>query len=268
MPRWDVRPLLLVFLTMTWCCGDSLPEKFEVARGFYVICHDKRRRPGETFAGFQQAVGRLPMVVLRALAGGIRGRIEQLLVQRWRIGGFIPLGCDGSQLECPRSVQWEQRLGQGGKQDSAPTLWVTAIVHLLTGVPWTWRFGRGSKPGERRHLIDMLPHLPREALVVADAGYYGYDLILQLLGAGVSFLIRMSSTLTLYTEKKTPLGKFCDGLVYDWPDRAQKRGLPPVQARLLCVRDKKRKVDVWLLTDVVSSRQLSLLDASRFYRWR
>jgi hypothetical protein len=35
MPRWDVAPLLFVLLTMTWCCGDSLPEKFEAARGFY-----------------------------------------------------------------------------------------------------------------------------------------------------------------------------------------------------------------------------------------
>jgi hypothetical protein len=129
----------LVFLTMTWCCGDSLPEKFEVARGFYVTCHDKRRRPGETFQGFQQAVGRLPMGVLRALAGGIRCRIERLLDDRWWVGGFIPFGGDGSRLECPRTVELEQRLGQGGKKDSAPTVWVTAIVHLLTGVPWSWR---------------------------------------------------------------------------------------------------------------------------------
>jgi hypothetical protein len=268
MPRWDVRPLLLVFLTMTWCCGDSLPEKFEAARGFYVVCHDKRRRPGETFQGFQQAIGKLAMGVLRALARGIRGRIEQLLADRWWIGEFIPFGCDGSRLECPRTVELERRLGQGGKQDSAPTVWVTAIVHLLTGVPWTWRFGRGSKPGERRHLVEMLKDLPQKALIVADAGYYGYDLMLDLMTAGVSFLIRMSSTVTLYTEKMTPLSDFREGLVYYWPDRAQKKRLPPVQARLLCVRDKKRKVDVWLLTDVVSSQQLSLSDANRFYRWR
>jgi len=253
---------------MTWCCGDSLPEKFEAARGFYVVCHDKRRRPGETFQGFQQAVGKLPMAVLRVLARGIRGRIEQLLGDRWWIGGWIPFGCDGSRLECPRTVELEQRLGQGGKKDSAPTVWVTAIVHLLTGVPWTWRFGRGSKPSERNHLVQMLEDLPGQALVVADAGYYGYDLMLELIAAGVSFLIRMSSTVTLYTEKQRRLADFREGLVYYWPDRAQKQGLQPVQARLLCVRDEKRKVDVWLLTDLVSSRQLSLSDANRFYRWR
>jgi hypothetical protein len=268
MPRWDVHPLLLVLLTMTWCCGDSLPEKFEAARGFYVVWHDKRRRPGETFQGFQQAVGRLPVAVLRALAQGIRGRIEQLLADRWWIGKWIPFGCDGSRLECPRTAELERHLGQGGKADSAPTVWVTAIVHLLTGVPWTWCFGRGSKPSERKHLVQMLKYLPRQALVIADAGYYGYDLMLDLLGARVSFLIRMSSTVTLYTEEQTPLEDFCEGLVYYWPEWAQKKELPPVPARLLCVRDRKRKVDVWLLTDLTSSQQLSLADANRFYRWR
>lgn len=268
MPRWDIAPLLWVLLTMTWCCGESLPEKFEAARGFYVICHDKRRRPGESFAGFQQALGKLPMAVLRALARGIRGRIEHLLADRWSINGWIPLGCDGSRLECPRTVQLEERLGQGGKEGSAPTVWVTAIVHLLTGVPWTWRFGRGSKPSERRHLLEMLKVLPRLALIVADAGYFGYELISELIRAGVFFLIRMSSTVTLYTENETPLTEFHEGLVYYWTNEAQKKGLPPVQVRLLCVRDKKRKVDVWLLTNVLSSQQLSHSDANRSYRWR
>lgn len=32
-PRWDLYPLVHVLLVMTWCCGDSMPEKFEVAQG-------------------------------------------------------------------------------------------------------------------------------------------------------------------------------------------------------------------------------------------
>ena len=81
-PRWDIHPLLMILLTMTWCCGDSLPEKFEAAEGYYVVCRSKRRRPGKTFQGFQQAVSKLPMPVLRTLAGEIRGRIERLFGDR------------------------------------------------------------------------------------------------------------------------------------------------------------------------------------------
>lgn len=268
MPRWDVRPLLLVLLTMTWCCGDSQPEKFETARGFYVICHDKRRRPGETFQGFQQALGKLPMAVLRALAGAVRGRIERLLAGRWVLGDFIPFGCDGSRLECPRTAELERRLGSGGKADSAPTVWVTAIVHLMTGVPWTWRFGKGGKASERNHLVQMLKYLPALALVVTDAGYYGYELLLELIGAEVLFLIRMSSTVKLYSEDEVPITEFREGIVYYWPEAVQKKGGPAVRVRLLCVRDAKRKVDVWLLTNVCSADQLSLADAGQLYRWR
>jgi len=43
----------------------------------------------------------------------------------------------------------------------------------LTGVPWTWRFGRGSKPSERNHLVEMLKDLPWQALVVCAASIYG-----------------------------------------------------------------------------------------------
>lgn len=267
LPRWDVRPLLLVLLTMTWCCGDSLAERFEVARGFYVVCHEKRRRPGTTFQGFLQALDRLPMSVLRTVSAAMRVMIVKACDAHWWLREFIPFGCDGSRLECPRTAELEQRLGSGGKEDSAPTVWVTAIVHLMTGVPWTWRFGRGSKPSERSHLVQMLKDLPRQALVVADAGYYGYELLTELVRAQVSYLIRMSSTVTLYTETQQPLHRFREGMVYYWPDWAQKGGRPPILARLLCVRDKRRKVDVWLLTDVPAER-LSLRDASRYYRWR
>jgi len=66
--RWDLHPLLYILLLTTYCCGDSLPEKFEAAKGFYVVCCPKRKRPGTSFAGFDKAVAKLPMPVLRALA--------------------------------------------------------------------------------------------------------------------------------------------------------------------------------------------------------
>ena len=281
-PRWDVHPLCFVLLMMTWCCGDSLPEKFEVARGFYVRSRSKRRRPGETFQGFQQALERLPMGVLRGLADGVRGRIEAIFGSRLLVDGFIPLGCDGSRLECPRSEELEKRLGttgkktkrkhrgKGSKKSAAPTIWLTALVHLGNGVPWAWRFGKGGKASEREHLSRMLHLLPKSALVVTDAGYYGYKLISDLIRARADFLIRMSTNVTLYTEEHVEMKDFREGVVYYWPKGVQKTGGEPIRARLIRLRgrSKKRKYDVWLLTNVMDSRRLSISMADRFYRWR
>jgi hypothetical protein len=284
-PRWDVHPLCFVLLAMTWCCGDSLPEKFETARGFYVACHPKRRRPGETFQGFQQALERLPMGVLRRMGKGIRGRIEALFGSRLLIDGFIPLGCDGSRLECPRSEELERRLGKSGKRKmkrksnskgngdkkaAAPTVWITAVVHLCNGVPWMWRFGKGGKASEREHLRRMLHLLPKLALVVTDAGYYGYELISDLIRSKADFLIRMSTNVKLYTEEHVEMDDFCEGVVYYWPEAVQRLGGEPIRARLIRLRgrSKKRKYDVWLLTNVMDSKRLSSRMADRFYRWR
>ena len=63
---------------MTWCAGDSLPERFETARAFYVALHQRRRRPGRTFAGFEKALGKLPVPVLRAVATAVRCRLAQV----------------------------------------------------------------------------------------------------------------------------------------------------------------------------------------------
>jgi hypothetical protein len=52
--------------------------------------------------------------------------------------GFIPLGCDGSRLECSRNDELLARMGKAGKEGSSPTMWVTAIVQLTTGIPRAW----------------------------------------------------------------------------------------------------------------------------------
>ena len=160
-PRWDLHPLLYILLLTTYCCGDSLPEKFEAAKGFYVVCCPKRKRPGACFAGFEKALAKLPMPVLRALAAGIRGRIETIFGNRWKVGNFIPFGCDGTRQACPRTEELERRLGTFGKEGSSPMIWNTSIVHLTLGFPFCWRLGKGGKASERGHLISMLLGCPQ-----------------------------------------------------------------------------------------------------------
>jgi hypothetical protein len=270
--RWDFHHLILVTLAMTWSLGESTPEKFEMARGIVTICRPKRRRAGQTAQGFQKALCRLPMRPLVALAAALRGRLVSLLGDDWLHGGFIPLGCDGSRLECCRNDELLARLGKAGKAACSPSLWVTALVHLTTGVPWSWRLGRGNA-SERDHLRQLLPSLPELALVITDAGFDGYDLAVALLESGASFLIRMSSKTHLFVDRPTDRDQFRQGQVSYWPGRAQEAGLPPLRLRLIRVtgrrrsQDPKRAIDVWLLTNVKADR-MSITQAASFYRLR
>jgi hypothetical protein len=267
-PRWDIHPLLYVLLLSTWCVGDSLPERFEVARGFYVVCCPKRKRPGKSFAGFEKALAKLPMPVLRTLGAALRSRIVAVFDRRLFYHGFIPLGCDGTQLECPRSEELERRLGVSGNEGSAPRIWNTSIVHLTLGIPWSWRLGRGSKSSERTHLMQMIPWLPKQTLLVTDAGYVGYHLMWTLLEAKVPVLMRMSSNALFYTAAETRLDRFREGIVYYWPDVIRKQEKSPLRGRLLRIRSRKRKNDVWLFTNVEDRERLPMEVASQFYRWR
>src|SRR5439155_17306042 len=141
-----------------------------------------------------------------------------------------------SRLACPRSQELERRLGLGKKENRKkrkkklarvsppvseeqrpacpegaktrvaappmPQLWVTAVLHLGLGVLWSWRLGTGNA-SEREHLRLLVDTLPRGALLVADAGYVGYQLLARLQAAGLAFLVRLSSRAPLYVPDKS-----------------------------------------------------------------
>ena len=313
--RWELQPLLTVMLVLSWCQGDSLPERFETARACYVALHPKRRQPGKTCRGFALALRRLPMPVLRALLGAVRCRLSGWLSGCWRTGGFVLLGCDGSRLECSRTAALERALGcsakvkkvkkrrkKRAKKDSAaktkeglkanaaggpvttpapatpsaaktdeamslPSLWLTAVVHLASGVPYAWLVGKGDA-SEQRHLQRLAWVLPACALVITDAGYRGFTLLRELRTAKADFLIRLSSATTLYTLEHKSLKKFEAGQVaYYWPVEAQKEEQPPVKVRVIRVRGCQKQ-DVWLLTSVLEESRLSVADAARYYKMR
>ena len=125
------------------------------------------------------------------------------------------------------------------------------------------------------------------ALVVCDAGYQGYPLAASLSDAGAFFLMRVSSQTIFYTEDTTlqaqpisfkartvmeltaeTLGKWTDGLVYYWPEQAQRENKKPIEVRLLCVKGKTSRKDVWLVSNVLGEGRLSLATAGKFYKMR
>jgi Transposase DDE domain len=257
--------LILTLLVMTWCCGDSQAERFETAKGFVAACLIKRRRPGQTVQGFQKALAKLPLPVLRALAAGVRRRLLSML--DLTSDGFTALGCDGSSLDCPRVEELERRLDPPLKAQGAPQVWVTALVHLRTGLLWSWHLGKGYNR-ERSHLRALLGTLPAAALVVADAGYNGYELAQAIIASGAAFLIRATAKDMLYTEQPLSLADFTTGEVLCWPKHLREKNRLPLRVRLIRLRGNKPNQDVWLLTNVLEPERLSTEMASRYYRWR
>jgi hypothetical protein len=251
---------------MTWCAGDSLAERFETAKAFYVASYQRKRRPGKTPEGFLKALAQVPTRALRAVASAVRTRLEQVFAHRWLVDGFVPLGCDGSRLDCPRSPELEQRLRADPTADYPPTVWVTAFVHLSLGLLWSWRLG-GAHASEQYHLVHLLATLPRLALIVTDAGYTGSQLLQALIQADKFFLIRLSCKSPLYTTERVAVKRFREGLASYWPLDMQEKKEPPIAVRVIRIH-RRGQVDVWLMTNVLTSERLSRQTASKFYRWR
>jgi hypothetical protein len=286
--RWTTHPLLFVLLCFTWCSGDSQPERFETARAFFVATHDKRRRPGKTFGGFQKALTALPAFVLRRIAALFRLRLLGRLGPLLYTEGWALFGCDGSRQRCPHTAELEQRLGDpggdGATDHKPPQLWLTVLVHLATGIPWSFQVGKGDA-SERDHLAGLVGTLPACALVVTDAGYQAYHLAGKLVAAGASFLMRVSSQTVFYTPatewqtewdeqhqhqtvQAAQMDEWTDGVVYYWPVQAQRNQEKPIEVRLIRIPGRQRHHDVWLVTDVLEQRRLSVEQASRYYRMR
>lgn len=266
--RWLPARMIFVLLTMTWCNGNSVEERFEIAKAFYIACHPKEKRPGRSYPGFLKAARRMPLAGLRALAAGVRRQLLLCFAGPFApMRGWIPFGCDGSRQECPRAAELEQRLGRLGstkKKDAAPSIWITAFVHLSTGLLWSWRLGKGVAD-ERLHLRRLLDTLPPLALIVCDAGYVGYELFGATLRRKMAFLIRLSSRDSVYVDRECATEAFREGAVYYWPKYVQAKEGRPIPARL--IRLKGKRADVWLLTNL-DRTQLRRKQASRYYRWR
>jgi hypothetical protein len=262
--RWQLVPLVMVAMLMVLLTAQTIQDRFEQAWELWTRMRPGRRRPGRTVRGFRKALGRLPRRVFKAIAPVLRERVAAVLKPMWWVDGWVPFGVDGSRLSLPRSEALELCFGRGGKADSAPQLWLTTLVHLPSGVLWSWRVGR-AKASERRHGEALMPTLPAGSLVVGDAGFVGYALWQALAQADRAFLIRLSSGVHLYADFEVSTD-FEEGLVYLWP-QTRPRG-KPLALRLIRLPGRRRESDVWLATNVLDSTRLSRGTASTLFRMR
>ena len=119
-PRWDLQPLVLVLLAMTWTAGDSESERFEAARGFYVMSYEGRKRPGKTLEGFQKALARLPVRQLWALAQGVRDEIQRRYAERLVIDGSCRWAATARGSSARVRQNWKPAWGKEAKRLRPP----------------------------------------------------------------------------------------------------------------------------------------------------
>ena len=249
---------------MAWSEQAQLTERFQ-AVGALLKQTCRHWDLGSSYEGWVEAQMReaprlVPLIVRRLREHQLRKLGDHRRCGRWEV-----LVVDGSHVVCPRTIENQQAMGDVGKPDGMPQLSLTSILHLGTGLPWDFRVGPGTD-SERSHLRDMLDDLPAGSLLVADAGFVGYDLCRELIDRRQHFLLRVGGNLHLLES----LGYQFEGAgqtVYLWPAKQQNKNQPPLRLRLIVLQDEGKR-PVYLVTSVLDPRELTDEEGGDFFRQR
>lgn len=258
---WTPQRAVTMALLMAWSAEQTLTDRFEA-----VWALVRRLYPhwllGRTYTGWYDALQQHTGVVQPFVAQRLRQQLQAVAGVHWTREGWCAFAGDGSRFECPRTRANEKRLGCAGKKRTAPQLFVTTLYHVGTGLPWAYQIGPGTA-SERRHLESLVGTLPTQSLVVADAGFVGYDLCTRLAAAGHAFLLRAGANVHLLRQLGYEVQE-SRNLVYLWPE--DRRDEPPVVLRLIRLAQRGRHMS--LLTNVLDTKELTAASAALLYEMR
>ncbi len=247
---------------MAWAEGQTLGARWEQACEAGSTLH-RHWKLGSSYGGFIKAWKRAADSVIPEVRQRFQRHMQETAGAHWRCRGWLAFAVDGTRIETPHVEANEEGLGCAGREKSAPQVFLTTLWHMGLGLPWTYRVGPGTN-SERLHMRDMIAELPENSLLVADAGFVGYELCRKLMLAEQSFLLRVGGNITLLTE----LGwhhEERDSLVYLWPDNFRKS--PPLVLRLIKL-EQSDKPPISLLTNVLDAEKLFDEDARALYEMR
>lgn len=294
------KPRMVAAAALLWATSErsTLKGRFEQARSIVAKIFRWQVTPGETYQGFMKMLGKWHADLMLAVIPHVRAKMMEVLCGQWRIAGYAVFAGDGSRIELARTKSLESvyspqrkrkrkkkgnRKPRGGqaksvaqrkqtqkqsdnavaKKANSPQMWLTLLWHVGSGLPWAWRTGP-SGSSERDHLEEMLPELPEESLITADAGFFGYEFWSTILNAGHHFVIRVGANVRLI--RKLGYARQHEHTVYFWPDQMAKKNEPPLTLRLIVIHGGKHPM--YLVTDL-SKSQLSDRQAATIYgaRW-
>jgi DDE family transposase len=265
--RWTERLLVVCAILVAWGHEPALVDRFAAARACLVQMFPTRRRPGETYEGFIEALEKVSWGLLGRVAGHLRGLVRGAAVAAgcWETCGWVAFGADGSKIDCPMTRANEVGLGLASRANSWPQMLLALMFHAGSGLAWDFRRG-GARASERELLLGMLASLPAKALLLLDAGFTGYELLRSILLGDRSFLVRVGSNVRLLT-KLGYAAEEREGLVYLWPKEKQKKQCEPLVLRLITFTDGRNR-RMHLLTNVLCPLRLSDASALQLYRLR
>ena len=278
------KPRMVAAAAVLWATSElsTLHERLAQARKILTKVFRWCPAPGVSYQGFMKMLGQWQDELLAVVVPHLRAQMQDVHQGQWETAGYVVFAGDGSRVALARSESLEARFAPGHRRGKAarrspkkqaaaarqkkatsPQLWLTLLWHVGSGLPWAWRTGP-SGSSERAQLLALVPELPPQALIVADAGFVGYDLWQALLSAGHHFVIRVGANVHLVRQ----LGwtrEHAQG-VYLWPDQAARKCQPPLVLRLVVVQDRKQPV--YLVTDLpkarLSDRQVATIYGARW----
>jgi DDE family transposase len=263
---WKPRMLAAAALLGATSELSTLHERFAQARKIIAKVFRWQPAPGGSSQGFLKMLAKWQPELLGVVVAYLREQMAEVLPAQWETAGYVVFAGDGSRVALARSEslaagfapprrrttarRGKQTARRGRKRQAAaarhkkaasPQLWLTLVWHVGSGLPWAWRTGP-SGASERDHLVAMVPELPAQALIVADAGFVGYAFWQTLLSAGHHFVIRVGANVRLVRQ----LGWTREHaqVVYLWPDQAAQKRQPPVVLRLVMGHDGKQPVSL------------------------
>ena len=284
------KPYLLAACAFLWmaCNEKNLVDAFRFVYNILFKIFTTVTKLGSSYQGFMDQLGRYNDRLMNVILPHFRNLTKTKLKNDWLIAGFLLLGVDGSRFQLARTKSLKEAFAPKKKKNEtkkkftkrlkkykkkqtqkdrmkkseSPQLWLTLLWHIGSGLPYDWRIGP-SDSSEREHALAMFADLPKEALIVADAGFIGYEFWSSMMEANKHFVVRVGGNVRLLRKLGWSAGERQD-TVYLWPKGKRDKN-PPLVLRLIRIHDGRQPL---CLVTNLPDEELSVESALEIYRRR
>lgn len=178
-----------------------------------VFKHARRMRPGEktpSRSNLCEARQRLGPEPIRRVFDLVVGPLATPQTPGAFYKGLRAMGIDGTVLDAPDTPANSERFGRssGGRGDGAfPQVRKVSLVELGTHVEVALAVG-GWHDSEQKLVEQLWDHIPADALLLEDRGFFSYAHWKTLAARGVKLLARLKSNLILRPIERLPDGSY------------------------------------------------------------